>query len=124
MALRLTQPLRKNGYQVSSWGVKRGRRLSLTTTPPSVSRLSGKCVILDVLHSYGMLQECLYLLSCNKMQDQASADCFKGISSFQPPSFTLPYITGTCYLGLICSHDILTKLHYLLTDACISTRKF
>jgi hypothetical protein len=65
MAPRSTQPLNRNEYQESSWEVKGGQRVRLTTLLPSVSQISRENVGASTSHNptglHGLLQTWLYL---------------------------------------------------------------
>jgi hypothetical protein len=52
MALGLTQPLTEMSTRKYFWGVESGRRISLTASPPTVSRLSRQCGIFNILKPY------------------------------------------------------------------------
>jgi hypothetical protein len=52
MALEVYSACNRNQYQDFSWDVKRCRRIRLTISLASVSRLSGKCGILDLSQVY------------------------------------------------------------------------
>jgi hypothetical protein len=56
LALGSTQPLTKIEYQEYSWGEKSGRRVRLTTLPPSVIRVSENVGALTYRNPKGFLR--------------------------------------------------------------------
>jgi hypothetical protein len=60
MALELTQPVTEIRTRKHFWGVERGRRVRLTTSSQSVSRLSRQCKILSLSLSLSLYISQLY----------------------------------------------------------------
>jgi hypothetical protein len=101
----------RNEYQESSWGVKGGRFVRLTFSPPSVSRLSRENVGASTSHNpmglQGLLQGQIYLtFTCT----YTCSECFK-IPTAQSTSFwyLTPFGLVEVYLrstGMSCLHRI------------------
>jgi hypothetical protein len=100
----------RNEYQESSSGVKGGRPVRLTTTPPSVSRLSGICGSLNVSHSYGPPRPvkgiALFLYHGSSLKSGSS-------SASHEISYVCPNLDHVIsHLNSPHSHNSIYKIHY------------
>jgi hypothetical protein len=89
---------KRNEYQESSWGIKSGRRVRLTTSLPYMSRLSIKCGSLDLSQFCGAprpVTGILYLfLPFNHVY--SSAECARSLLCV--PHFCVSLSDDSCFL--------------------------
>jgi hypothetical protein len=98
MALGSTQPLTEMSTRKSSWGVKGGRRVGLTTLPPSVSRMSenvGASTSRNPKGLHGLYRDnfTFYTLSVCVVLEAGGHDLLEGTRLF--PTFTLESVRKT-----------------------------